>query len=349
MAKRNRGAAGAPQIINLALQGGGAQGAFTWGVLDRLLEEEALEIGRVSGSSAGALNGAALLTGLARGGREGAKQHLERLWAQVAMAATPMTLSLLPLRKPGMGMWDDAMPLFSPYQTNPLGMLALRTILMDVVDEDALRGASAERALFVNAVAVQTGRHRVFGPEDISIDALLASGCAPLSFQAVQIDGQAYWDGSYAANPALWPLYKNNLDTDILLVELTPVVREETPVSAKNIVNRINELASVFGLGSELQALYIVNRSVDTADIRMHVLSIADQPAGKIATEPSIKRTVDRVLFEMLRQDGRRACEAWLADNLEHVGRRASTDLLERYASPLPSPLIGRGAAVELL
>lgn len=322
--------------LNLALQGGGAQGAFTWGVLDRLLDEEHIDIGRISGSSAGALNGAALATGLSRGGRTAAREHLQRLWDEVAQAASLLTFWLLPLRKPGMGVWDDLAPLLSPYQVNPLGMSPLRGILERLVDETVLRDPCASRApaLFVNALHVQSGRGRVFGPGDIGIDAVLASACAPLTYQAVQIEGEDYWDGSYAANPALWPLYADTSDTDILLVELTPLQRAEAPLSAKNILNRINEAASIQGLVSEMRALDEANRTLDGADIRMHVLSIADQPESLLANEPSIKRTAGRGLFETLRRDGHRACDAWLAEHSAALGRRATADITARYLQP---------------
>lgn len=320
--------------LNLALQGGGTHGAFTWGVLDRLLEDEHIHIGRITGSSAGALNGAALATGMAHGGRAGARQHLASLWEQVAQAGALMTIFSLPLRKPGLGVWDDAMPLLSPWQTNPLGMAPLRHILHTVVDEAVLRDADAASPLFVNALNVRTGAPRVFGPADITIEALLASACAPLSYQAVQVDGEAYWDGSYAANPCLWPLYEGQLDTDILLVELTPLHRAEVPLSAKNILNRINEVASVNGLVAELRAVDAINRHAAGADIRMHVLSLPDQAAGVLATEASIKRTVGRVVFEMLRQEGRRACEDWLGAHARHLGHRASVDVAARYLAP---------------
>lgn len=320
--------------LNLALQGGGTQGAFTWGVLDRLLEEENIDIARISGSSAGALNGAALATGMARSGRSGAKEHLAVLWEQVALTGSLMTFLMTPLRKPGMGLWDDALPILSPYQINPLGMAPLRCILNTVFDEALLREANAAPELFVNALHVKSGSGRVFGPADMSIDAVLASACAPLSYQAVWIDGDPYWDGSYVANPSLWPLYEGRLDTDILLVELTPLLRAELPMSAKNILNRINETASVNGLVSELRALELINRNVSGADIRMHVLSLPDQPAGILGTEPSIKRTVGRVLFEMLRQDGRRACETWLSDHRAQLGKSSTVDIGARYLRP---------------
>lgn len=329
-----------PVTLHLALQGGGAHGALTWGVLDRLLEEEHIEIGRISGSSAGALNGAALATGLARGGRAAAQEHLARLWNQVAQAGALMTMLLLPLRKPGMGLWDDALPILSPWQANPLGTAPLRAVLQDVMDAKLLRSAPAGNvpALYVNALHVQSARARTFGPADMSVDAVLASACAPFTYQAVQIDGQAYWDGSYAANPSLEPLYEGGQPCDILLVELTPRHRAEVPLSAKNILNRLNEAASLQGLLTELRQLEATRRARPDADIRLHVLSLPDQEAGLLATEPSIKRTVGRVLFEMLRQQGRRACETWLAEHSQHLGRQSTVDIGERYLQPWATP-----------
>ena len=320
--------------LSLALQGGGAQGAFTWGVLDRLLDEEHIDIVRISGSSAGALNGAALATGLARGGRDGARQHLQLLWEQVAQAGSLMTLLMLPLRKPGMGVWDDALPLFSPYQVNAMGMAPLRQILSAVMDPELLLRSGTAPELFVNALHVASCGERVFGPADVSIDAVLASACAPLSYQAVVIDGEAYWDGSYASNPPLHPLYAGRGGGDILLVELTPLHRTETPMSAKNILNRINEVASVRGMVAQMETLLAAQQGAGQAATRLHVLSIGDQPAAPMATEPSIKRTVGRVLFEMLRQDGYRACTAWLEEHGDQLGRRSTVDIRARYLQP---------------
>jgi len=319
-------------VLNLALQGGGAHGAFTWGVLDRLLEEDEIDIGRISGTSAGALNGAALATGWAIDGREGAKSNLALLWRKVAEAGAPMTLLLLPLRKPGLGIWDDAMPLLSPYQTNPLALEPLRFILGLVADMDAMKRADAPQ-LFVNAVNVHTGYSRVFGPQNMSVEAIMASACAPLMFQAAQIDGEPYWDGSYAGNPMLWPLYDGTLDTDILMVELTPLRRPETPTTAKNILNRINEIASINALVSEMRALEQINRSVPKASIRMHVISLPDSTSA-LETEPSIKRTVGPGLFEILRREGYAVCEQWLAINRNQLGKASSIDIAQRYLSP---------------
>jgi NTE family protein len=317
------------RVLDLALQGGGAHGAFTWGVLDRLLEAPDLDIGRISGTSAGALNAAALVTGYVRGGREGARRQLALLWQKVAEAGFPLTFLLLPLRKPGMGIWDDALPLLSPYQAHPLGLSSLRYILAQVVDVAALRQADAP-PLFVNAVNVHTAQTHVFRPEALSIDALMASACAPLLFPAVEIDGQAYWDGSYGANPMLWPLYEDTLDRDILLVELTPLDRAETPLSAKNILNRINEVAAINGLLSELRAADRRRRHAGGATLRFHGLSLPDE-VSRLQAEPSIKRTVALELFETLRQTGHAACDRWLAAHGDAVGVRSSLDIQARY------------------
>lgn len=335
--------------LDLALQGGGALGAFTWGVLDRLLEEEHIDIGRISGTSAGALNGAVLATGLARGGHKAAKEHLESLWSQVALAGSLMTFLMLPLRKPGsLGLWDDLHPVISPYQANPLGMAPLRAILGSLVDVELLRQEGAAPRVHVNAVHVQTGKGRVFGPAEMSLDAILASACAPLVYQAVRIDGEDYWDGSYVANPYLWPLYEGRHDTDILLVELIPPHRAETPMSAKNILNRINEITSINGLVAELAALEAVNRHAPGADIRLHAVSMPAQPAAPLGKEPSVKRTVDRSLFEMLRQDGRRACEAWLQEHGGKLGRQSSLDVDASYLQPYAPAVPGAGSALRM-
>lgn len=315
--------------LNLALQGGGAHGAFTWGVLDCLLDREDLAIGDVSGTSAGALNGAALVSGLRSGGRSAAKANLSLLWQRVAQAGAPMTLMMLPLRKPGLGLWDDAMPLLSPYQTNPFALEPLRYVMSEVANVEVLKAPGAN-ALFVNAVNVHTGSVRVFGGTELSVDAILASACAPLMFQAARVEGESYWDGSYGANPSLWPLYDASHNVDILLIELAPLYRPETPTTAKDILNRINEIASVNGLTSELRALALINRSVPNADIRTHVISLPDS-GPDTELEPSIKRTVGPVLFESLRHSGYAACSAWLAAHRATLGLRSSVDIHQRY------------------
>lgn len=315
---------GAPMPkLNLALQGGGAHGAFTWGALDRLLDEPDIEIERISGTSAGALNGAALVSGFAEGGRAGAKHRLAALWRQLALGGIPFTMLLLPLRKPSLGMWDDGIPLVSPYAVNPLGMAPLRMVLGSLINESALRNPAAP-TLFVNAVSAQTGLNRVFKPGEVTIDALLASACAPLVFQAIPIGGESYWDGSYGANPSLWPLFQERKDVDVFLIELTPLHRPETPMSAKNILNRINEIASINALKAELREVIDIN--VQKEVVRMHVLSLPIE-GYEMAMEPSIKRSVGIELFESLRQTGYAACDRWLQSNQKDLGVSGTMDM----------------------
>lgn len=331
-ASRKTSRLASPVTLHLALQGGGAHGAFTWGVLDRLLDEPGIEIGRISGASAGALNGAALVCGHAAGGREGAKRNLALLWQTAWTAGSVMALLHLPMKKPGMGVWDDALPVLSPYQISPLALETLRHLVSTVADFDALQRNPDENngpQLFVNAVNVNTGKTRVFGPADMSVAAVMASACAPLTFPAMMIDGDAYWDGSYGGNPCLAPLFEGQGDADILMVELAPQLRAETPLTAKNILNRINELASINCLRDDLRRVQALNQA-GRADIRMHVVSLADS-VDRLQTEPSTKRTVGPWLFESLRQKGHAACEEWLATHRGQLGQVATVDVAARY------------------
>ncbi|MGJ7523894.1 patatin-like phospholipase family protein [Variovorax sp. LT1P1] len=321
--------------LNLALQGGGAHGAFTWGALDRLLEEPDIEIGRISGTSAGALNGAALASGWATGGREGARRQLAALWHRVATAGIPFTWLLLPLRKPSLGIWDDGAPLVSPYVANPLGMAPLRLILGSLVDEGALKSTAAPE-LFVNAVNVHTGENKVFGPGEVTIDALLASACAPLVFQAVSIEGASYWDGSYGANPTLRPLFKEQREVDLMLIELVPLVRPEIPMTAKNILNRINEVVSINALKSELREVQDRNAQGHQV-IRMHVVSLSTA-GSESEIEPSIKRSVGLELFESLRATGWAACDQWLNAHRDHLGVKSTADVDALYLGRTSAP-----------
>ena len=316
--------------LHLALQGGGAHGAFTWGALDRLLDEPTIDIGRISGTSAGALNAAALATGMVHGGRDGARRNLALLWQKAAEAGTLATLMMLPLRKPSLGLWDDSMPLLPPALANPMGILPLRQVLEQVIDQDALRSPDAPR-VYVNAVRVRDGATRLFGPAELSIDALLASACAPQLFSGVEIEGEVYWDGSYTANPVMVPLYRGLEQADVLLVELSPLHRVETPVSAKNILNRINEIASTAGLVAELGRLHVYRQAHPA--VRMHLLSMPDSAVPALL-DASIKRSADMVLFQALRQEGWRCCDQWLRQNRSAVGHASTVDLEARYLRP---------------
>ena len=255
-------------LVDLALQGGGSHGAFTWGVLDRLLEEDRLQIEGISGTSAGAMNAAVLADGHAAGGSEGAQTALHDFWRRVSDAArlSPFRRSPLDVM---LGRWtmdtspvflafDLAARLFSPYDLNPMGDNPLRDILADSVDFE--RVARSPIRLFVTATNVRTGRGRVFRNAELTPDVLLASACLPTLFQAVEIDGEAYWDGGYAGNPTITPLVRECSSSDTVLVQVNPVERAGTPRSARDILNRLNEVSFNATLLKELRMIAVLRQ-----------------------------------------------------------------------------------------
>lgn len=332
-------AQGEPLRVDLALQGGGAHGAFTWGVLDRLLEEPDLRIEGISGTSAGAMNAAVLADGYAAGGPQGARTALERFWRRVADEAllSPLKRTMLDVL---MGRWTmDTSPvflafdllarLFSPYDLNPAGINPLCGILAECVD--FTRVAQSSIRLFVTATNVRTGRGRVFHNTELTPEVLLASACLPTLFQAVEIDGDAYWDGGYAGNPTITPLVRECASSDTLLVQINPVERPGTPRSARDILDRLNEVSFNATLLKELRMIAILRHVADPgcsegarwAGMRIHrISSEAMTDLGY-----SSKLNAEWGFLCMLRDEGRRCTQAFLAAHREELGRRSSFDL----------------------
>ncbi|MYM24219.1 patatin-like phospholipase family protein [Duganella sp. FT135W] len=331
--------------IDLALQGGGAHGAFTWGVLDRLLEEEWLDIDGISGTSAGAMNAAVLACGYAADGAPGARVALERFWRQVSAAA-----SLSPFRR---GPWDvllgrwtlDQSPLFlafdlaarvfSPYdfqsgQSNPL-----RNILSQQINFEALRKSPIR--LFITATNVRTGLARIFRNEDLSADALLASACLPTMYKAVRIDGEDYWDGGYTGNPTVTPLVRECESHDTILVQINPVERTGTPRSAREILNRLNEISFNSPLLKELRMIALLRQSLSAdagenrADLetyrwaQMRIHRITSTRMTELGS--SSKLNAEWAFLTLLRDEGRAAASLFLEQHGADIGQRSSFDL----------------------
>ena len=347
---------GGVKKINLALQGGGAHGAFTWGVLDRLLEEDDIEIEGVSATSAGAMNGAMLTSGLKCGGpdegRAEAKRRLSGLWTKVSEGFLPNALSKNPWASwmqaftPLGGPFD--LPrnqiylagtlmsqMISPYQTNLLGANPLREILEDLIDFDKVCRTDAPR-LFVCATDVRSGRAQIFSGDDISIDAILASACLPDLYQAVEIDGREYWDGGYTGNPPIWPLIYETDIQDVMIVHINPIEREKTPHDALGIQNRVNEISFNSNLMAEMRAIHTIDQLVAHGHLsgerykRMRIHSVEDEETMRrlsIAT----KLSPDSRLLETLRDAGRNAMEVWLQDNKDKIGVESSVEIREKY------------------
>ena len=326
-------------LVDLALQGGGSHGAFTWGVLDRLLEEPWLRIDGISGTSAGAMNAVVLTDGYAKGGAEGARAALEQFWRSVSHAArfSPIRRSPLDIllgrwtldNSPFFVAFDMAARLFSPYDLNPRGANPLREILDECVDFE--RVAKSPIRLFVTATNVRTGRGRVFRNAEMTPDVLLASACLPTLFQAIEIDGEAYWDGGYSGNPTITPLVRECKSQDTLLVAVNPVEREGTPRSAREILDRLNEVSFNATLLKELRMIAVLRQVVDAgtgegalwAGMRIHLIS--STAIDKLGASSKFNAEWD--FLTMLRDEGRRSAEAFLASHRPDIGKRSTLDL----------------------
>jgi NTE family protein len=326
-------------LVDLALQGGGSHGAFTWGVLDRLIEEPWLQIEAISGTSAGAMNAAVLADGWTKGGAEGARAALDAYWRRVSRAAAFSPLQRSPLDRL-MGRWTlDTSPAYlamdimtrmlSPYDLNPLGVNPLRSLLLESIDFDRL--ATAPIKLFITATNVRTGRGRIFRNKDITADVLLASACLPTMFQAIEIDGDPYWDGGYSGNPTITPLIRESDAHDTILVQTNPRERPEAPRSASEILNRLNEVSFNSPLMKELRMIALLRQVADPgtgegarwAGMRTHRI-MTDKLA---AFGASSKLNAEWEFVTMLKAEGRQSAEEFLAAHGDDLGKRSTSDL----------------------
>ncbi|RPH73520.1 MAG: patatin-like phospholipase family protein [Hyphomicrobiales bacterium] len=326
-------------LIDLALQGGGSHGAFTWGVLDRLLEESWLKIDAVSGTSAGAMNAAVLASGWLQGGAEGARQALESYWRRVSEAAAFSPFQRTPLDRlmgrwsldhsPGYVAMDLMTRLASPYDLNPLGYNPLKPILEESIDFEILRQSPIK--LFITATNVRTGRGRIFRNPEISADVLLASACLPTMFQAVEIDGEAYWDGGYAGNPTITPLVRESSASDTILVQINPRERADVPRSAAEILNRLNEISFNASLMKEIRMIALLRQVADPgsgegarwAGMRTH--RIMTEMLSELGASSKLNAEWDFV--SLLRDEGRRAAAAFLDQHGSDIGARSTADI----------------------
>ena len=331
--------------INLALQGGGAHGAFTWGVLDHILEDGRLEIEGITGASAGAINAVLLADGMARGGREEARKRLGEFWRaaslggglpEVQRKAVDRLFSFMPLEDSPMGIWFKSLSQYlSPYDFNPLNINPLKDLIERFVDFEAIRKSDSPQ-LFVTATNVHTGRLRIFARDKMTADAVLASACLPLLFRAVEIDGVPYWDGGYLGNPSIFPLFSKTQTEDVVLIQINPLARHITPTSSQDIMNRLNEITFNSPLMSELRAIEFVARLIDEGRLprgsghgkyrRIYMHRIALEGSAKSLTAGS-KLSTDYDFFEMLRNNGRRAARRFLDEHFDDIGQRGTVDL----------------------
>ncbi len=319
----------ATKRLNLALQGGGAHGAFTWGVLDALLADERIAFDGISGTSAGAVNAVLVADGLNRGGADAARAQLTAFWQAASHDRSP---AFTPWDGTPVQAWFDAFAnAWSPQEINPLNINPLKDLIEKHVDFAALR--ASERSLFIAATNVQTGDLRVFERDEISADAVMASASLPFLFRAVEIDGVPYWDGGYTGNPVLTPFLHDTETEDVLLVQINPVIRKKPPVKARDIANRVSEISFNAGLMAELRHIALINHLIDDGRlqqgfghgeyrrIRLHRI-VLDDPDELL--DPDSKLNTNRNFLENLRDYGQRAGQHFLDTHFDDVGMRDS-------------------------
>lgn len=334
---------GHPQArpINLALQGGGAHGAYTWGVLDALLEDGRLAFEGISGTSAGAMNAVLLAEGLIEGGAEGARAKLNAFWGDLGRVG-----ALFPAHShqhmqewfgPGVAslasnmMNFDWTQYFSPSQFNPFDLNPLRDIVGELVDFERLR-RQKQLKLFINATSVKSGKIRVFETREMSLDVVMASACLPMLFRAVEIEGDAYWDGGYSGNPAIFPLIYECAAEDVLLIQITPLTAETIPQTSAEILDRLNEISFNSTLMREMRAIAFVHKLIkkgkvkddEYKDMRLHRIASEGEmrqfdAASKLVAEPAMLKA----LFTL----GREAAGVWLKEEFAKVGKKSSMDI----------------------
>jgi NTE family protein len=330
----------ATKIVNVALQGGGAHGAFAWGVLDYLLEDGRLDICGISGASAGAVNAVVLAHGVSTGGHEGGRAALADFWRRVGEPSSyigphpfqpPLPLGYFSEVTPAFVMFDLLTRFWSPYQLNPLNINPLRSLLEATIDFERLRTCPRTN-LFLTATNVRSGKVHVFRTKEVSADVVMASACLPQVFQAVEIDGEAYWDGGFMGNPALFPLIYSSRSQDVVIVHVNPLVRPDVPRTALEIENRINEISFNSSLISEMRAIAFVARLIEQGTIpegsmkRMLLHSIAaDDVMQTLGAVSKMNTSWD--FLTQLRDIGRERAAQWLDDAHDRIGQESSTDI----------------------
>jgi NTE family protein len=334
-----------PKMIELALQGGGAHGAFTWGVLDRLLEDDRIRIEGICGTSAGAMNAAVVADGLDRDGKQGARKALRHFWQEVSRAGrhSPFQRTILDRflgrwtldTSPGYIFFDIFSRMVSPYELNPLGINPVKDLIEKLVDFEHVRHAEGIK-FFVAATNVRTGKLKIFRREEMTADMVMASACLPFVFQAVEIDGEAYWDGGYMGNPTLFPLVEDCQARDLVIVQINPIHREEVPRRASEIFNRINEISFNASLIKEIRSISLLKQLIKVGNLEdqkfkdalFHRIS-ADEELKPLSV--SSKLNTEWAFLEHLHDVGYRTTETWLEQNYKHIGKRSTLDIESVY------------------
>lgn len=333
-----------PKKINLALQGGGAHGAFTWGVMDELLADSRIEIDSISATSTGAMNAVLLAQGMVNNGRDGARKELEKFWQAVSENGKYLDPIKLTSWEALLGvnidhsisyiLFDLMADSLSPYQANPFNYHPLRTLLDNLIDYDQIKKFNKIN-LFISATNVKTGELKVFTNKEISTNVLLASACLPTLFQSVEIDGEYYWNGGYLGNPPIYPLIYDSTVSDILIIHINPIEREEIPKTANQILNRINEISFNSSLMREIRVISFVTKLIEQDWIedkykknlrKINVHSIGSDELMETLSVAS-KLYTDWDFLTQLFEKGKESAKNWLKINYKKINKESSVDL----------------------
>lgn len=342
------------RTVDLALQGGGAHGALTWGVLDRLLMDERIRIATISGTSAGAMNAVVMADSLDKGGREGAREALARFWKAVSDAArfSPIQRSLWDRmtnrysldHSPGYLFFEHLTRQFSPYELNPLNINPLRDLVASQVDFERVNHCK-DLKVFVTATNVRTGRGRTFTQPHLTVDSVMASACLPFMYQAVEIDGEAYWDGGYIGNPALYPLVEDRATRDLIIVQINPQIREELPRTGREIINRLNEITFNASLIKELRSIELLHQLIEAEqleseryrDIYVHLIHAHEELKN---LDASSKMNAEWDYLTHLKERGQAWAEGFLERHFDDLGKRSTFDLRSLFSDSFKPPVL---------
>jgi NTE family protein len=347
------------KTISLALQGGGSHGAFTWGVLDALLEDGRIEIDGVSGASAGAMNAVALGHGFAvakkdagaskTDPREAAREALAQFWGEVVQlgAMGSMQRNMMDVWLGGWRMAGQSMPqsTLSPYQTNPLDINPLRNMVEKLFDFERI-GKLAGPRIYVSATHVNTGKAEIFSGKRLNAASLMASACLPLLFQAVEVDGEHYWDGGFSGNPALHPLIYRCHASDVVLVQINPIARNAVPTSGPDIMDRINELTFNASLLAQMRSIDFVNRMLERGNLegnryRKVLLHRVDGGEALEAYPASSKSSAEGAMIDKLHHLGRDCAQKWLKKRFDDLGHKSTVDIARDYLDDMRMGSLG--------
>ncbi|MBX3457192.1 MAG: patatin-like phospholipase family protein [Candidatus Paracaedibacteraceae bacterium] len=332
--------------VSVALQGGGSHGAFSWGVMDRLLEDGRFEIEGLTGTSAGGMNAVAIAQGLMKGGNQAARDELKAFWQKISDSGKNSPLNHRgPIDKalgkytmyhsPGFVIFDYLSRMFSPYELNPLQIDPLKDVIASSFDFDALRKFKGVK-VYLCATHVQTGKLRIFGLDEMKIEALQATACLPTIHNAVKVDGEYYWDGGFIGNPVFFPLIYDCESPDIILIQLNPTVREKIPTTAREIGDRLNEITNNASVVREMRAISFISDLIDdgkldpkeTKRVFMHLIEDEDTFTD---LGWSSKLNTEWDFFMHLFEKGRAAADKWIKENYEHVGKKTTAPLREHF------------------